>query len=223
MSTDPDFNTPTAGKHYSGWQVAFFVLLAAIATMLVTGFFVYRMLFPRAFTPTELSTREQQALQAKIQRLDPGAPATTTGGTPLEPERYREDADKRTLEFTERELNSLLANNPDMAQRFAIDLTNDLASAKLLVPVPPDFPFLGGKTVQVNAGLNVAYANGRPTVVLQGVSLWGVPIPNAWMGGLKNVDLVQEFGGNQGFWKAFADGVESISVTDGELRITLKE
>jgi hypothetical protein len=223
MNADPTLDPQTAGKRYSGWQVAFFILLAAVVTMLVTGFFVYRLLFPRAFTPTELSAREQQTLDAKIQRLDPGAPTTSASGTPLAPERYSDNADKRTLEFTERELNSLLANNPEMAQRFAVDLTDNLASAKLLVPVPPDFPFLGGKTVQVNAGLNVSYANGRPVVVLQGVSLWGVPIPSAWMGGLKNVDLVQEFGGAQGFWSAFADGVESISVTDGELQIKLKE
>ncbi|MFA7593574.1 MAG: hypothetical protein WCY26_07530, partial [Thiohalobacteraceae bacterium] len=60
-------------------------------------------------------------------------------------------------------------------------------------------------------------------VVLKGVSLMGVPLPNAWIGGLKNIDLVQEFGAEQGFWKAFADGVEDIRVEDGRLKITLKE
>lgn len=121
------------------------------------------------------------------------------------------------------ELKSLLVKNPDMAQRFAIDLSDNLASAKLLVPVPPDFPLLGGQTVQVNAGLELNYTNGRPVVVLQGVSLMGIPLPNAWLGGLKNVDLVQEFGGQQGFWSAFAAGVESIEVKDGKLQIELKE
>ncbi|MDR0780927.1 MAG: hypothetical protein LBF16_09595 [Pseudomonadales bacterium] len=218
MNADSSFDSRPTGKRYSGWQVAFFVLLAAVAAMLITGWFVYRVLFPRAFTPTELNPREQQVLAAKIQQID-----ATANDTPLEPERYRENNDKRTLNFTERELNALIANNPAMAQRFSIALTDKLASAKLLVPVPPDFPVLGGKTVQVNAGLNLSYTNGRPVVVLQGLSLWGVPIPSAWMSGLKNVDLVQEFGGNQGFWRAFADGVDNISVTEGELRIQLKE
>ena len=59
--------------------------------------------------------------------------------------------------------------------------------------------------------------------MLKGVSVFGVPIPNAWLGNLKNVDLVAEFGGNQGFWKTFADGVETIQVTDGQLLINLKE
>jgi hypothetical protein len=51
----------------------------------------------------------------------------------------------------------------------------------------------------------------------------GVPIPNAWLGNLKNIDLVQEFGGNRGFWKTFADGIEYIHVENGRLLIKLKE
>ena len=220
MTLHPMSTTSPAAKQYSGWQVAFFVLLAIVLTALVSVVLVYRQLFPQPFTPVELSAREQQTLDAKLQQLDSTSARTTT---PLEPEAYREDSAARLLNFNERELNALLANNADMAERFAVDLSNDLASAKLLVPVPADFPFLGGKTVQVNAGLNVAYTAGRPVVVLQGVSLWGVPIPSAWMGGLKNVDLVKEFGGTQGFWQAFADGVESIEINDGELKVQLKE
>jgi hypothetical protein len=51
----------------------------------------------------------------------------------------------------------------------------------------------------------------------------GIPVPNAWLGNLKNIDLVQEFGGDQGFWKAFADGVEHIQVQNGQMVIKLKE
>ena len=53
--------------------------------------------------------------------------------------------------------------------------------------------------------------------------MWGVPIPNAWLGGLKNIDLVREFGGGEGFWKALADGIEDIRVQDGKLLIQLAE
>ena len=51
----------------------------------------------------------------------------------------------------------------------------------------------------------------------------GVPLPNAWLGGLKNIDLIQEFGADPGFWKGFADGVAAIEVREGSLRIVLKE
>jgi hypothetical protein len=58
-----------------------------------------------------------------------------------------------------------------------------------------------GRTLRVNAGVELCFANGRPLVKLKGVSLMGVPIPNAWLGNLKNVDLINEFGANPGFWQ----------------------
>jgi len=208
MSNDPV--VPAApSRRFSGWQVALFTLLGVVLSVALTLFIGYRMLFPRAFSPIELSQREQAALDEKLQRL--------------EPERYSEAGPNRELHFTEKELNSLVARSHDMAQRLAIDLSDNLASARLLVPLPPDFPLFGGQTLRVNAGLQLAYTSGRPVVVLQGVSVMGVPIPNAWLGGLKNVDLGQEFGGGQGFWQTFADGVESIEVQDGELQLVLKE
>lgn len=211
IPTDPQTGATTTVpvRGYSGWQVALFTFAAVILGVTLTLFIGYRMLFPKSFSPTELSQREQAALDAKLQRL--------------EPEAYSEAGAERELHFTEKELNALVASSPEMAQRLAIDLSENLASAKLLVPLPPDFPLFGGQTLQVNAGLQLAYSNKRPVVVLQGVSVMGVPIPNAWLGGLKNVDLVQEFGGGQGFWNAFADGVESIKVQDGELQLVLKE
>lgn len=51
----------------------------------------------------------------------------------------------------------------------------------------------------------------------------GVPVPNAWLGGIKNIDLVEKFGTEKGFWKTFADGVEDIKVEEGLLKIKLKE
>ena len=63
----------------------------------------------------------------------------------------------------------------------------------------------------------------KPVVALRGVSLGGVPIPDAWLGNLKNVDLVREFGGQGGFWDLFARGVEDVKVLDGSLLVKLKE
>ena len=60
-------------------------------------------------------------------------------------------------------------------------------------------------------------------VILRGLSVMGVPMPNAWLGGLKNIDLVQLFGTDPGFWRGFAEGVAAIQVRDGSLLIVLKE
>ena len=96
-------------------------------------------------------------------------------------------------------------------------------AAKLLVPLEEDFPVLGGKTLKVRAGVELAYINQRPVVVLKGVSVMGVPIPNAWLGGMKNIDLIEYYGNETGFWKAFADGVDNIRIEDGHVTMVLKE
>jgi hypothetical protein len=141
----------------------------------------------------------------------------------LAPEAYSEEGASREVHFSERELNALLAKNTDLAKKVAIDLGKDLISAKLIVNVDPDFPVFGGQTVRVRAGLEVAYGDKKPVVKIKGVSLMGVPLPNAWLGGMKNVDLVREFGTEEGFWKIFSDGVDSVTVEEGSIAVTLKE
>ncbi|MCD8476058.1 MAG: hypothetical protein LRY40_06445 [Shewanella fodinae] len=120
-------------------------------------------------------------------------------------------------------MNSIIGRSPDFAHRVAIDFSDNLASAKILVPIPQDFPIMAGEILRVNAGLDIHLdKNRRPVVALVGVSLMGVPIPNAWLGNMKNVNLVSEFG-DRGFWNAFADGVEDIQIHDGELYIKLRQ
>ena len=216
------------------------LIIAAVAfvTSVITVWLTLTYLFPREFKPVKLSDREEQVLDAKLARIDPArGPANAasrkrghdrqgtedTPGGPLTPERYSETDASREITLTERELNGLLARNTDLAQKLAIDLSKDLASAKLLLPLDPDFPFIGGKTLRVAAGLELRYDERNPVVMLKGVSIWGVPIPNAWLGGIKNVDLVKEFGGERGFWHTFAAGVEDIRVEEGHLTIKLKE
>jgi hypothetical protein len=203
----------------------------AIVTAIITVWITMVFLFPKEFRPVKLSEREEKLLEEKISRLD-----TTwihTGSIrenskrkiekPLKPEKYSEEGADREISFTEREINGLLANNTNLATRLAIDLSDDLASAKLLIPMEPDFPILGGKTLKVTAGLELKYANGKPVIALRGVSLMGVPVPNAWLGNIKNVDLVKEFGNENGFWKSFSDGVENIGVEDGKITVKLRE
>ncbi len=219
-------------------QIVLLVVAVAMVTTVVTVWLALAYLFPREFAPVQLGEREVQALDAKLAQLDPTRkPSATTfekqgdyqpvirstGETSLTPERYSEEGASRQITLSEREINGLLARNTDLANKLVIDLSKDLASAKLLIKLDPDFPFVGGKTLKVTAGLELRYAAGTPIVMLKGVSIWGVPIPNAWMGGLKNVDLVKEFGAERGFWRTFSAGVEHIRVEEGHLSITLKE
>ncbi len=223
-------------RRFSGPQVTAIVVAAVLATLGAIAALLFFNMSISEFRPVTLSTTEEAQLENKLAALDStlsrgGKPAADAPAADefeqesgsLKPERYSEEGASREVNFTERELNALLAKNTDLATRLAIDLSENLASAKLLLPLEPDFPLLGGKTLRLTAGLELRYVAGKPSVILKGISLWGVPLPNAWLGGIKNVDLVREFGGEEGFWKAFADGVEMIKVEEGKLHVTLKE
>jgi hypothetical protein len=223
---DTETQSPPPAKPRSIWTILGLMLLTVMLSVGITVWVVYVMLFPGDFKPVTLSPTEEQRLEQKLQRFDSlQRPARNSqqGNTPLTPERYSEEGASREITLSEKELNALLAKNTDLATRLAIDLSDNLASGKLLVPLDPDFPILGGKTIKLSAGMEMRYGNGRPVIILKGISVWGVPMPNAWLGNMKNIDLVQEFGSDQGFWKAFADGVEEIEVEEGKLRIKLKE
>ncbi len=222
---------PNQDKGFTGAQVALIVLLAVLLAAGGTYWFVRTYVFPKEFKPVALSVKEEQVLENKLRRLEGLGPAARQSDVAedaddaawLRPEAYSEAGANRRIEFSERELNGLIARDPQWANKVAIDLADGLASARALINVDPDFPLIGGKTLRVNAGVELNYANGRPVVILKGVSIMGVPIPNDWMGNLKNVDLVSQFGGGGGFWQAFAAGVESLSLEDGQLVVQLRE
>lgn len=203
------------------------MILAAVAT-----FFAIQYFTQSEFKPVSLNAKEELILDRKLERLESldisnkdidNIDLEIHDAENLTPEAYSEDSASRSVFFTERELNSMLASNTEMAKSIAIDLADDLVSAKILMPVPEDFPLFSGRTLRGRAGLKMAFKEGRPIVILKGVSIMGVPLPNAWLGGLKNVDLVEEFGDDEGFWKSFAAGVEYIEVKEGQLNLKLKE
>lgn len=226
-------------RRFDWLHVTLLVLVAILVTAGITYWLVTTYIFPSEFTPVVLSSKEQRVLNEKLGRFDvlrdegwrrtrgaqrrSGAADGEGSVESLTPERYSEIGASRDIMLTERELNALLANNTDLAHRLAIDLADDLVSAKLIIPVDEDFPILGGKTLRVRAGVELTFAEQRPIVVLKGVSIMGVPLPNAWLGGLKNIDLIREYGEQEGFWRAFAEGVAALQVEEGRLRITLRE
>jgi len=223
-SGPPSESAPDDRKRFGCLQVTGIALVAALAAALVTGWAVKTYLFPSDFKPVTLTVKEEGRLAAKLEKLESaGFESGRASDPPLEPEPYSEKNADREIEFTEREINALVAKNTDLAEKVAIDFADDLVSARVLFPVDEDFPVLGGRVVRLRAGVQLAYRDSRPVVVLKGVSLMGVPLPNAWLGGMKNIDLVREFGTEEGFWKIFAAGVEDIRAEEGRLKVTLKE
>ncbi len=217
----------------TGLQVTGIIFAAMAITMVATLFIVKSWLFPKPFEPVVLSPAEEQRLERKLDRFEQIDRRSAGRGSAqvrppsseedMQPEVYSEKGASREIRLSEREINAMIAQNTDLARKMVVDFSDDLVSVKLLIPMDPDFPFLGGKTLKVKAGAELAFRQSRPVVILRGVSVMGVPLPNAWLGGLKNIDLIQVFGTEPGFWKGFADGVAAIEVHEGNLLVVLKE
>ncbi|HRP98347.1 MAG TPA: hypothetical protein PL143_19095 [Rhodocyclaceae bacterium] len=222
-----------------GWGTFALLLLTTVGVSVAATLWVARTwLFPQPFTPVVLDAREQSTLETKLHSLAAAAQTPTPSPTPsptitpaaagrgidaVEPAPYVERPADRVIYFTQRELNALIARNPDLAGRLALHLSDELLSATMLVTLPPDLPVLAGHTVRVATGLRLRYEQGRPVVAVEGVSLMGVPLPSAWLGGLKGRDLVALHGAEGGFWHAFGAGVRDLRVEEGRLRVELAE
>jgi hypothetical protein len=218
-------------KRHGCLQVLGVAVTTVIIIGLVIGGWVKYNIYASEFSPTTLRQEDQKVLDGKLAvlryssgdrydaRLFNGKDYTAS----LEPEAYSEKGARREINLTEKELNALIANKPDVAKRVAIDLSEDLLSLKLVVPMDEEIIFLGGKTLRLKVGVALKYKNDQLVVALKGVSLGGIPVPNAWLGYLKNKNLVEEFGDEGGFWALFSEGVKDIRVREGHIRVRLRE
>ena len=224
----------TKKNGFSALMVLGIIVGVIVVSVVGTIFFARLWLFPSPFIPVVLSQQEESRLETKLVNFEKMVGSSTQDVAlsvypeksiegQLEPQAYSEVGAIRAITLSEREVNALLANNTNLADRFSIDFADDLVSAKMLIPVVSDFPVFGGKVLRVKAGVELTYRDSRPIVILKGVSVMGVPVPSEWLGGLKNIDVIAQYGADSGFWKSFSAGVDSIVVTDGNLHVKLKE
>lgn len=205
-------------------------VVALIIILVVAGWVKYNI-YASKLTPTELNAKEQKVLKSKLSLLmesaqkdrSPGSLDSHTSAEALKPEPYSEVGAKREISLTEKELNWMIADEPEVARKVAIDLSEDLVSVKLVIPMDEDILILGGKTLRLNLGLILSYENSKPVVAIKGVSIGGIPMPNAWLGYMKERNLVEEFGTETGFWKLFSEGINNLAVKEGHILISLKE
>jgi hypothetical protein len=231
INSGTDKSLPEKKSRFGCLQILGIAFIIVIAAGLITAGWVKYNLYASQFTPTKLSTKEKKILDSKLNVLKESSgsggsaylPPEKVRALPLEPEAYSETGAKREISLSEKELNALIANNPEVASKVAIDLSENLVSLKLVVPVDDDIIVFGGKTLRLNMGIILSYENDALVVALKGISMGGIPIPNAWLAYTKNKNLVEEFGGQGGFWDLFSEGVKDLKVRDGHLLISLKE
>jgi len=205
-------------------RLAWFLVVLLVVLLVLAGVWIWQLARLQAQT-APLTQAEQRVLEEKFDRIQsaafgerpPALPESPVGADdPVQPEVYREDATQRQVRFTERELNALIAADPGLAGRVAVRLSPDQLSSSFRIDLPPDLPLVGGRSVRVQTGVQLATHDDRVEARLVGVSVGGVPLPNAWLGGLKGTDLLATSG-----LGALGAGIETLRVGEGWLELQL--
>ncbi len=208
----PGTSTPTPkaksrrGPLAIGCLILILLLLAGLVGAAVAVWWVQRPM-----KPVELSEPEWQVVQEKLQ--------------PAEEEVRPDDTyvpGVRHIVITERELNGLLERETGMGDRVRFALDRGAINAYVALPVPEDFPLLGGVTVRARGRFAVDARESEPAVArLEDVSVFGISLPSAWLGGIKGRDLIGEtLGTGDG---GLIPGIREFTVMPGEMRIELEE
>jgi len=220
-----DLPAPGKARHPFLWGCGGLALLALLvaATVAATVWWTQRPI-----RPVVLSPQEKAAVEVKIKELEGGTiplspPAASARAGASAPAL----ADKRTyvpgskfLKLTEREVNGLLNLNTDLGDKVRIEFASDAVNAYLAIPIPEDFPIGGGTTLRMRGRFRVSIGGkGAPYAVLEDVTIFGLSLPKAWLGGIKGENLLGDaLGGGP-----VLQGVKSLKVEPGALVLEVEE
>ena len=115
------------------------------------------------------------------------------------------------------ELNGLLTQNTSLGKSVKLELTRNAVHARIETDLDPEIPIVGGKRLRARARFFVSKTPGQPALTLDDVTVWGISLPNDWLGGIKGHDLLEEASGGK------ISGVEEFSVEPGKLIIRLED
>ena len=198
----PATEIPPARKKPSCLPVAVILVVLLIAG--VAGAYFW---YNRPIEPVELSKQEVEAVEAKIGSIeaDSAEPQYVPGS--------------KEIIITERELNGLLHQNTNLGDKLKFTLVADEIHARLVTDMDEDLPMVGGRKLKARARFLVESLEGKPSLVLDDLTVWGASLPNDWLGGMKGKDLLSEIFGEGGG----LSGIEELRIERGQLVIRLAE
>jgi hypothetical protein len=210
------------------------LLLVIVGTVVITLWWIQRPI-----KPVVLSAQEKAAVEEKLQYIGGGnapAPAPSlrakTGaaspavaaGTEANPGQDRPYMPgSKVLKLTEREINGLLNANTDLGKSVRLEFARDAINAYVAVPIPQDFPIGGGKMFRARGRFRLSLGNdATPYAILEDVTVFGLSLPKAWLGGLKGENLIgQAMGERNG--KPVFQGIKSLRVEPGALVLEVED
>jgi len=199
------------------------LLLLMMATVIFTVWWIQRPI-----KPVVLSARETAAVEEKLQHVGgansraPSAATTGGGAANQGPDRVYTPGSK-VIKLTEREINGLLNANTELGKSVRLEFAKDAINAYATVPIPADFPLLGGKMFRARGRFSVSLGDGAaPYAILEDVTIYGLSLPKAWLAGLKGENLIgQAVGERNG--KPVLRGIKSLRIEPGALVLEVED
>lgn len=218
------------------------LLLLVIATVLITLWWIQRPI-----KPVVLSAKEKAVVEEKLRHVNGEAPSASSS-TPTRsrvtnraaesaqvprdvapPTGLSQELDRpytpgsKVFKLTEREINGLLNANTDLGQTVRLEFAQDAVNAYLAVPIPKDFPVGGGKMFRARGRFRISLGNGgTPYAILEDVTVFGLSLPKAWLGGIKGENLLGDAVG-RGNGNPVLRGIKSLRVEPGALVLEVED
>ncbi len=178
------------------------------------------------FKPIALSITEKQTLDAKMAVLGGKVQDVKVQNARVQELPAPSPTDPaKTIVLNEREINAWLQEQ-GLGETVKFRIQDGKISASVLAPVDQDVPYLGGHTVRLQVAFNTKLDEHRRFALsLADVSVGGISLPNAWLGGVKGLNLLaqSDSGADDPVLNGFAAGIKDFQVRDGELRMILND
>lgn len=214
------------------WPLYVLGALVAVALMIVASVAITLWWLQRPIKPVVLSAAEKAVVEEKLRVLGGRDSARNTAAptpTAADP-RAGAAADRpyvpgsKVLKLTEREMNGLLNANTDFGQNLRLEFGRDAINAYVAVPIPEDFPLGGGRMFRARGRFRVSLGNGgAPYAILEDVTVLGLSLPKAWLGGLKGENLIGRAILGEDARPQGLPGVKSLRVEPGALVLEVED
>ncbi len=213
---------PSVPPPATSWKKPALLILAAIVgccalTAVGTAWWVKRNFYASALKPVQLTASEQAALERKLEVLEVAGETEAAASEAVTP------GDPREVALSAKEINAFLAAQ-GVGDKVKVDLSRDRISASFILPVDEDFPLIGGTTLRFKLALGALIdAAGKLVLKIDDVTVGGVPVPNAWLGGVKGLDLIAANLDSDPVVRGFVEGIKEFEISQGSVRLRLNE
>jgi hypothetical protein len=126
--------------------------------------------------------------------------------------------------ITEKEVNAWLAKN-ELGENVQVRFKNGKITGAIILELPEDFPILAGQKIKASLAL-VAHLNDASrdlALLVDDVTVGGMPLPNAWVGDIKGLNLVDETAHKDPAMEKFLKGIRQFEIQDGLAVVKLNE